>query len=175
VSVLADNDRQGHLTHFDDRGRAQMVEVSDKDVTRRTARARGRVTMLPETLDLILREGAKKGDVLAVAEIAGIMAAKRAGDLIPLCHPLTLTGVRVRFLPDRDSSSIHIEAEVNTDGKTGVEMEALTAVSVAALTIYDMCKAVDRFMAIHDVRLVHKSGGQSGEINREGEFQWPQG
>jgi len=191
---LADNDRQdqfhrgpskegqldegqlkeGQLTHFDNRGRAQMVEVSDKGVTRRTARARGRVSMLPETLELILGEGAKKGDVLAVAEIAGIMAAKRAGDLIPLCHPLTLTGVRVRFLPDRDSSSVHIEAEVKTDGKTGVEMEALTAVSVAALTIYDMCKAVDRFMEIHDVRLVYKSGGQSGEINREGEFQWPQ-
>jgi cyclic pyranopterin phosphate synthase len=152
------------LTHIDAAGRARMVDVSAKDDTAREATARGRVTMLAGTLELIVREGLPKGDVLAVAQIAGVMAAKRTHELIPMCHPLLLTGIDVRLEPDAAAPAVEIEATVRTTGKTGVEMEALTAVTVAALTVYDMCKAVDRGMRIVDVRLVRKSGGKSGEI-----------
>ncbi|MER3419233.1 MAG: cyclic pyranopterin monophosphate synthase MoaC [Chloroflexota bacterium] len=153
-----------HLTHLDAQGRARMVDVTEKAVTARLAVARGRVTMRPETLDLILRGAVAKGNVLTTAQIAGIMAAKRTHELIPLCHPLLLTKVDVRFRPDVAASAIEIEAEVRTTGVTGVEMEALTAVAVAGLTIYDMCKAVDRGMRLEAVRLVTKSGGKSGEL-----------
>ncbi|HEX5691328.1 MAG TPA: cyclic pyranopterin monophosphate synthase MoaC [Roseiflexaceae bacterium] len=152
------------LTHLDEHGHARMVDVGAKDNTQREAIARGSVQMQPETLALIVSGAAPKGDVLAVARIAGIMAAKRAPDLIPLCHPLLLTHVAVELTPDEQASSIQIEATVRTTGKTGVEMEALTAVSAAALTIYDMCKAVDRGMRIDDIRLAQKRGGKSGEI-----------
>ncbi len=151
------------LTHLDAEGRAQMVDVGEKNVTRREAVARGIVLMRPETLQLIMAGGLPKGDVLAVARIAGIMAAKRAPDLIPLCHPLLLTHVAVELQPAADGAAVLIEATVRTIGKTGVEMEALTAVSAAALTIYDMCKAVDRSMRISDIRLAQKRGGRSGE------------
>ncbi len=152
----------GELTHFDAEGRARMVDVSDKDVTARVAIARGRVEMEATTLERIRLGGIKKGDVLAVARLAGIMAAKRTHDLVPLCHPLALTAVEVdlRAVPERNA--VDIEATVKTTGRTGVEMEALTAVSVAALTVYDMCKAIDRAMRITDIRLAHKSGGKSG-------------
>jgi len=155
------------LTHFDGGGRARMVEVGEKNITRREAVARGEVTMRPETLKLILSGDASKGDVLGVARVAGIMAAKQTPNLIPLCHPLMITGADVFFTPDRESNKVKIEARVRTTGQTGVESEALTAVSVAALTIYDMLKAVDREMTIGAVRLVHKSGGKSGTFNRE--------
>ena len=150
------------LTHFDAEGRARMVDVSDKDVTARVAIARGSVEMEAATLDRIRQGAIKKGDVLAVARLAGIMAAKRTHDLIPLCHHLALTAVEVdlRAVPERNA--VDIEATVKTTGRTGVEMEALTAVSVAALTVYDMCKAIDRAMRITDIRLAHKSGGKSG-------------
>ena len=151
------------LTHLDAEGRAQMVDVGEKNVTRREAVARGIVLMRPETLQLIMAGGLPKGDVLAVARVAGIMAAKRAPDLIPLCHPLLLTHVAVELQPAADGAAVLIEATVRTIGKTGVEMEALTAVSAAALTIYDMCKAVDRSMRISDIRLAQKRGGRSGE------------
>jgi cyclic pyranopterin monophosphate synthase len=151
------------LTHLDAEGRAQMVDVGEKNVTRREAVARGTVLMRAETLQLIMAGGLPKGDVLAVARIAGIMAAKRAPDLIPLCHPLLLTHVAVELQPAADGAAVLIEATVRTIGKTGVEMEALTAVSAAALTIYDMCKAVDRSMRISDIRLAQKRGGRSGE------------
>jgi len=154
------------LTHFDDKGRAVMVDVSDKAETERLAVAKGRVTMRPGTLKLILAKGVKKGDVLAVAQLAGIAGAKRTPDLIPLCHPLALTSVKVELRPDREASAIDIEARVKTTGRTGVEMEALTAVAVAALAIYDMCKAVDRDMVLSDIRLEHKSGGKSGTYER---------
>ncbi len=140
-----------------------MVDVSAKDDTAREATARGRIVMSRETLALIQRGGVAKGDVLAVAQIAGVMAAKRTHDLIPMCHPLLLTGIDVTLTPDLTTSCVEIEATVRTTGKTGVEMEALTAVSVAALTVYDMCKAADRAMRIEKVRLVRKSGGKSGE------------
>jgi len=152
------------LTHLDAQGRAHMVDVGEKDVTGREAVARGSVLMRPETLQLIVAGGMPKGDVLAVARIAGIMAAKRAPDLIPLCHPLLLTHVSVDLQPATDGLGVLIEATVRTTGKTGVEMEALTAVSAAALTIYDMCKAVDRGMRISDIRLAQKRGGRSGDI-----------
>jgi cyclic pyranopterin phosphate synthase len=141
-----------------------MVDVGAKDETRREAVARGTVFMRPETLRLLVAGGLPKGDVLAVARVAGIMAAKRAPDLIPLCHPLLLTHVAVELSPDEATSAVRIEATVRTTGKTGVEMEALTAVSAAALTIYDMCKAVDRGMRIGDIRLAQKRGGKSGEV-----------
>jgi len=150
------------LTHFDSDGNAVMVDVSAKDVTDRTAIARGRITMQPETLALITEGKHKKGDVMGVARLAGIMAAKQTAHLIPLCHPLELNKITVDFSIDAPASAIDIEAMVKVSGKTGVEMEALTAVSVAALTIYDMCKAVDRGMRIGDIRLAHKSGGKSG-------------
>ena len=149
------------LTHFDEQGRAAMVDVSAKAETTRTAVARGRVVMAPETLALIREGQVGKGDVLGVARIAGIMAAKRASDLIPLCHPLMLSKVAVELTP-APPDAVEIEAVVKVTGQTGVEMEALTAVTVAALTVYDMCKAADRAMRIEAVRLMHKSGGKSG-------------
>jgi cyclic pyranopterin phosphate synthase len=152
------------LSHIDARGRARMVDVSMKDETVREATARGRIVMQAATLRLLQRGGIAKGDVLAVARVAGIMAAKRTHDLIPMCHPLSLTGIEVNFTPRTKASSVEIEATVRTTGKTGVEMEALTSVVVAALTIYDMCKAADRGMRIEDVRLVRKSGGKSGDF-----------
>ncbi len=157
------------LSHLDEQGRARMVDVSAKADTVRVATARGHVRMQPSTLALVLSGDVPKGDVIAVARIAGIMAAKRTGDLIPMCHPLPITGVTVDIAADQAASALEIEATARIVGKTGVEMEALTAVSVAALTIYDMCKAVDRGMTIEAVRLVHKAGGKSGEYQREGE------
>ena len=155
------------LTHFDKDGNALMVDVSGKEITGRVAVARGRITMQPETLAMIQAGSHKKGDVLGVARLAGIMAAKRTADLIPLCHPLALDKVTVELACLEDESAVEIEATVKVIGRTGVEMEALTAVSVAALTIYDMCKAVDRAMRIGDIRLVHKSGGKSGVFQGE--------
>jgi cyclic pyranopterin phosphate synthase len=152
------------LTHLDAEGHAHMVDVGEKGETQREAVARGAVLMRPETLQKIVVGGMPKGDVLAVARIAGIMAAKRTSDLIPLCHPLLLTHVAVELTPDPTTPALRIEATVRTTGKTGVEMEALTAVSAAALTIYDMCKAIDRGMRISDIRLAQKRGGRSGEI-----------
>jgi cyclic pyranopterin phosphate synthase len=152
------------LTHLDDEGRARMVDVGDKAPTMRAATAAGEVVMRPETLALIQAGTMPKGDVLAVARVAGIMAAKRTPDLIPLCHPLPITSVSVAFAVDEERRVIEITATAKCTGVTGVEMEALTAVSVAALTIYDMCKAVDRGMRIGNIRLLRKSGGQSGEI-----------
>jgi len=152
------------LTHLDEEGRAHMVDVGGKPDTKRVAGAKGEITMRPETLALIQEGGIPKGDVLAVAQVAGIMAAKRTYTLIPMCHPLLLTHVAVEFTPDEAENLIEITATAKTTGKTGVEMEAMTAVAVAALTIYDMCKAVDRAMHITNIRLVRKSGGKSGEI-----------
>jgi cyclic pyranopterin phosphate synthase len=154
-----------HLTHFDSRGNAVMVDVSGKAQTARLAVASGTVTMQPATLKAILGQGIKKGDVLSVARLAGIMAAKRTHELIPLCHPLALSSVSLDLTPDRKRQAIDITATVKIAGQTGVEMEALTAVSVAALTVYDMCKAIDRAMTITDIRLRHKSGGKSGTYN----------
>jgi len=155
------------FTHFDDKGQALMVDVGEKEITVREAVARGEVRMQPETLDLILEGRAKKGDVLGVARLAGIMAAKKTPDLIPLAHPLPLTSVKIEFSPNRENSLIEIEARVKVAARTGVEMEALTAVACAGLTIYDMCKAVDRSMIISDIRLMEKSGGRSGHFKRE--------
>ncbi len=152
------------FSHFDTRGQAAMVDVSGKAVTARTATARGRVVMLPETLALIRSGGSKKGDVLGVARIAGIMAAKRTAELIPLCHPLPLSSVSLELTAEPGAGGVEIAATVATTGQTGVEMEALTAVSVAALTVYDMCKSVDRGMRIEAVRLTRKAGGKSGEF-----------
>jgi len=152
------------LSHFDDQGRAVMVDVGDKTRTHRVAVARGEVSMELETLTRILDNRVEKGDVLAVARLAGIMAAKKTPELIPLCHPLLLNSVALDFVPDLDHSRVDIEATVKVDGRTGVEMEAMTAVSVAALTIYDMCKAVDRTMTIGRIRLAEKSGGSSGHF-----------
>lgn len=150
------------LTHLDESGRARMVDVGHKVDTERTAVARGAVLMQPATLQLIREGNLKKGDVLSVAEVAGVMAAKRTSELIPLCHPLLLSKIEVTCTPDEATSSVQIEALVKMRGQTGVEMEALTAVSVAALTIYDMAKAVDRAMRLSDIRVVLKTGGQSG-------------
>ena len=156
------------LTHFDAAGNAVMVDVSAKDVTERTATAAGRVLMQPETLALIERGGVKKGDVLSVAQLAGIMGAKRTPDLIPLCHPLPLASVEVQLRPVQEPPSIEIRATCKLAGRTGVEMEALTAVAVAALTVYDMVKAVDRGIRITDLRLLHKAGGKSGPYEAPG-------
>jgi cyclic pyranopterin phosphate synthase len=155
------------FSHFDDSGAARMVDVGQKPVTARVARASARVRMLPETLAL-LRDGraSKKGDVIEVARLAGIMAAKRTGELIPLCHPLPLDSVNVDFAFPTDSVMLAIEATVRTTARTGVEMEALTAVTVAALTVYDMCKSMDRAMAIEQIQLEEKSGGKSGHFER---------
>ena len=152
----------GKLTHFDEAGNAAMVDVSAKDVTHRTAVARAHIAMAPSTLELITQGRAKKGDVLGVARLAGIMAAKKTHDLIPLCHPLALSKVAVDLTPAEDPPRVEIEATVKTTGQTGVEMEALTAATVAALTVYDMVKAVDRSMVIEAARLVFKDGGKSG-------------
>ena len=153
------------LTHFDERGNARMVDVGAKDVTERVATAKASVIMKPATLKLIRDNKASKGDVLTVAQLAGIMAAKKTPDLIPLCHPLALNSVDVKLTLDAKRNAVDIEATCKLKGRTGVEMEALTAASVAALTVYDMCKSVDRGMVISDVRLLHKSGGKSGTYN----------
>ena len=154
------------FTHFDKEGKARMVDVSDKAETERTATAKGSVLMQPATLALIKEGGVKKGDVLSVARLAGIMGAKKTPDLIPLCHPLALTSVQVDLTLDEARNAVDVTATCKLVGKTGVEMEALTAVSVAALTVYDMCKAVDKAMQIVDIRLMHKSGGKSGTYER---------
>ncbi|MFC7517085.1 cyclic pyranopterin monophosphate synthase MoaC [Herbaspirillum sp. GCM10030257] len=153
----------GGLTHFDATGQAHMVDVGAKDETHRVAVATGTIRMKPETLAIIQSGTAKKGDVLGIARIAAIMGAKKTSDLIPLCHPLALTKVSVEFVINDQNSSISCTACVETHGKTGVEIEALTAIQVGLLTIYDMCKAVDRGMVIHDVRLLEKRGGKSGK------------
>lgn len=159
----------GEFTHFDEAGQARMVDVGGKAETERVAVAEGRITMLPATYAMVQAGTAKKGDVLGVARLAGIMAAKQTGALIPLCHPLAINAAEVNFSFDEERHSIIIEAAVRINGKTGVEMEALTAVSVAALTIYDMCKAVDKGMEISQIRLMKKSGGRSGEFSRPAE------
>ncbi len=150
------------LSHFDESGQAHMVDVGAKPITERQAVARGRIRMRPETLQLVVGGDVKKGDVLAVARLGGIMAAKRTSELIPLCHPLSLTSITIDFTPEADRAEIIILATVNANDRTGVEMEALVAVSTAALTIYDMCKSYDRDMIIDDIRLLEKSGGKSG-------------
>ena len=155
------------FTHLDSEGNARMVDVSDKDASERTATAKGSVLMRPETMAMIVEGGAKKGDVLSVARLAGIMGAKRTPDLVPLCHPLALTSITVDLTCDAERNAVDITATCKLTGRTGVEMEALTAVAVAALTVYDMCKAVDRGMRIADIRLVHKAGGKSGTFTGE--------
>jgi cyclic pyranopterin phosphate synthase len=155
------------LSHFDRRGNAHMVDVGAKDETERVAVAKATITMQPETLALIKDRTAAKGDVLAVAQLAGIMAAKRTAELIPLCHPLALSAVEVTLSLDAGRHAVDIEATCRIRGRTGVEMEALTAASVAALTVYDMCKAADRGMVISEVKLLHKSGGKSGTFDRD--------
>jgi len=155
------------LTHIDENGNAVMVDVSSKSETERTATAKGSVEMQPDTMALIQGGGVKKGDVLSIAQLAGIMGAKRTPDLIPLCHPLNLSSVKVNLSCDSDRNTVDIEATCKLTGQTGVEMEALTAVSVAALTVYDMCKAVDKAMHISNIRLTHKAGGKSGVFEAE--------
>ncbi len=155
------------LTHIDEQGNAHMVDVSAKDVTERVAVAAGRVMMQPETLEMIRAGDAKKGDVLGVARVAGIMAAKRTHELIPLCHPLALSQVSLDLVANDEGPSVDVTASVKVSGKTGVEMEALTAVSVACLTVYDMVKAVDRGISITDIRLTEKSGGKSGAFRQD--------
>lgn len=155
------------LTHLDDKGQAAMVDVSDKDTTTRVATAKGSVVMRPETIALIHGGGIAKGDVFSVARLAGIMGAKKTSDLIPLCHPLQLTSIAVELSVDAGRSAVDIVATCKSKGQTGVEMEAMTAVAVAALTVYDMCKAVDRGMRLTDIRVVHKSGGKSGTFEAD--------
>lgn len=155
------------FTHIDDKGRVRMVDVTDKPDTLREARARGVVTMQRDTFDKIKNQQVKKGNVLETARIAGVMAAKKTADLIPMCHPLYVSHISVDFFPDESSGNIVIEASVRLTGQTGVEMEALTAVSVAALTIYDMCKAYDRGMTITQIELIEKSGGKSGVYKKQ--------
>ena len=155
------------LTHIDEGGKARMVDVGGKAVTERVAVAKGRVLMKKETLELILANEVKKGDVLGVARVAGIMAAKKTGELIPLCHPINVTSVEVGFEILRDPPGVEITATAKVASRTGVEMEALTAVSVSALTVYDMCKAADKGMTLTDIRLVKKTGGKSGTYTRE--------
>ena len=157
------------LTHFNVAGRARMVDVADKPETERVATAAGRIIMAPETLARIEAGTIGKGDVLAVAQVAGIMAAKKSWEFIPMCHPLLLDGIDISFAIDRDAVAVEIRATVKTTGRTGVEMEALSAVAGAALTIYDMCKAIDRGMCVENIRLLRKSGGRSGVFAREGE------
>ncbi len=152
------------LTHFNANGEAHMVDVGDKEITQRVAVARGRISMQADTLRLIVAGGHKKGDVLGIARVAGIMAAKRTADLVPLCHPIALTAVEVDLVPAADA--VECTARVETRGRTGVEMEALTAVQIALLTVYDMCKAVDRGMTMSDIQLLEKSGGRSGHWKR---------
>jgi cyclic pyranopterin phosphate synthase len=153
---------QSNLTHFNSAGEAHMVDVGDKAVTQRTAVCEGCIEMLPGTLELIMAGNHKKGDVLGIARIAGIMASKKTADLIPLCHPLPLTHIEIQLKPQPDQQRVHCQTIAKTNGQTGVEMEALTATQIALLTIYDMCKAVDRGMVIQGVRLLEKSGGKSG-------------
>jgi len=153
------------LTHFNEDGMAHMVEVGDKDITRRTATARGKIIMKEETLQRIKDGLIKKGDVLSVAQVGGIMGAKKTSELIPMCHNISLTGADIRF--QFIDNGVEVEAEVNATDKTGVEMEALTAVSLACLTIYDMCKAIDKGMEIQDIMLIRKAGGRSGEYIRK--------
>ena len=155
------------LSHLDEQGRARMVDVSEKEVTSRIAVARGTIRMQPRTLSLIRTDKIEKGDVFSVARVAGIMAAKKTSELIPMCHPLNITSVKIALTPRQKPARVDIEAAVRVSGKTGVEMEALTAVAAAGLTIYDMCKAVDRDMIIGEIRLVEKSGGKSGMFKRK--------
>ena len=155
------------LTHFDESGKARMADATDKSVTQRMAVARGSIVMQPETLKLIRKGSVEKGDVLGVARVAGIMAAKKTPELIPMCHPLSITSVTIDFSPDEKQSSINITATVKIAGQTGVEMEALAAVSVTALTIYDMCKAIDKEMVISGIMLMEKQGGKSGPFQRK--------
>ncbi len=154
------------LTHFNQAGDVHMVDVGDKQITQRTAVAEGYIEMLPATLELIMAGENRKGDVLGTARLAGIMASKKTAELIPLCHPLPLTHVNIDLTPEREGNRVHCRTTVKTDGKTGVEMEALNATQVALLTVYDMCKAVDRGMSIQSVRLLEKSGGKSGYWQR---------
>jgi len=155
------------LSHFNDQGQAHMVDVSAKDITSRVAMAKGRITMKPETLAIIMDGSAKKGDVLGVARLAGIMAAKKTSELIPLCHPLPISKVTIEIKPITSKNAIEIQSTVKTTGQTGVEMEALTAVNIAALTVYDMVKAVDKTMQITDIRVILKDGGKSGRLIAE--------
>lgn len=152
------------FTHFDEKGNAYMVDVSDKEITRRIATARGTISVSREVMDAVLGRKIKKGDVFTVAQVAGIMGTKRTSGLIPMCHPLSLTNAKVRFETDEKACTITAYCTAVTDGKTGVEMEALTGVSVALLTIYDMCKAIDKRMVISDIHLVEKTGGKSGDF-----------
>lgn len=152
------------LTHFDEQGKAKMVDVTEKDITERIARASGKIQVSPETLKIIEEGKIGKGDVLGVARIAGIMGSKKTSDLIPMCHPLLINGCKIEFNINRENNEIEIYSEVKVSGKTGVEMEALTAVSITALTIYDMCKAVDKGMIIKDIHLLEKIGGKSGHF-----------
>jgi cyclic pyranopterin phosphate synthase len=163
----------GEFTHFDSQGNALMVDVGPKAESQRVAVAKGSITMVAATMTLIQQGGVKKGDVLAVAQLAGIMGAKRTPDLIPLCHPVALTGVAVELSCDPERLAVDITATCKVIGRTGVEMEALTAVSIALLTVYDMCKSVDRDMRIGDIRLIHKSGGKSGVFQAIGEDRSP--
>lgn len=158
------------FTHFNESGNAKMVEVGDKKDTKRVAIARGTIKMNSNTLKMVVEGQMKKGDVLSVAQIAGIMGAKKTSELIPMCHNIFITGADISFEIDEENNAIHIESEVKTIGKTGIEMEALNSVSTTALTIYDMCKAVDKDMVIENIRLVKKAGGKSGEYIREGEL-----
>ena len=160
---------QNDFTHFNEQGRAKMVDVGEKPPTRRTATAGARVLVSPETFALIRSGGMKKGDVLTVAQIAGVMGAKRTPDLIPMCHPVLVDGIDLALSLDDERCSVEIRASVSCDGRTGVEMEALTAASVAALTVYDMCKAVQKDMVITDIRLIDKTGGVHGDFHREAE------
>ena len=155
------------LSHLDSEGRARMVDVTDKDTTSRIAVARGMICMRPETLDMIVEKKVAKGDVFSVARVAAMMAAKKTPDLIPMCHPLNITSVELSLTPERNPARVEIEAVVKVTGQTGVEMEAMTAVAVCGLTIYDMCKAADREMSIGEIRLVKKSGGKSGTFTRK--------
>jgi cyclic pyranopterin phosphate synthase len=152
------------FTHFDEKGNAYMVDVSDKAITRRSATAQGTITVSREVMDAVLGRKIRKGDVFTVAQTAGIMGTKRTSDLIPMCHPLSLTNAKISFETDEEACSITVYCTATTDGKTGVEMEALTGVSVALLTIYDMCKAIDKRMVLSDIHLVEKTGGKSGEF-----------
>lgn len=160
----------GDFTHFNEQGRAKMVDVGEKPPTRRSATAAGRVLVNSDTFRLIKSGGMKKGDVLTVAQVAGVMGAKRTPELIPMCHPILIDGIDLRLSLNEDILSVEIEATVSCDGRTGVEMEALTAVSAAALTVYDMCKAVQKDMVIEDIRLIRKSGGVHGDFEREEEI-----
>ncbi len=155
------------LSHLDAEGRARMVDVSEKDKTNRVAVAQGKILMRAETLAMIVEKRVAKGDVFSVARVAGIMGAKRTPDLVPMCHPLNITSVEISLTPEKNPSRVEIEATVKVTGQTGVEMEAMTAVAVSALTVYDMCKAVDREMTIGEIQLTKKSGGKSGTFTRK--------